>query len=155
VISGVFYIGLGDEFDASKLEAYPPGAVIIVPGNAPHFHWEIRRVRHASNRDGATWTGIPQRERRSAKQGREGFSGRSDPTWGESTSLYGTESENNPAQWGRLDVKKKSGHRRSVFFLTPFLELDSRVIEETARLNESYTRIPLKHLASCQIEGSR
>jgi hypothetical protein len=28
VISGVFYIGLGDEFDASKLEAYPPGAVI-------------------------------------------------------------------------------------------------------------------------------
>jgi hypothetical protein len=26
-ISGVFYIGLGDEFDASKLEAYPPGAV--------------------------------------------------------------------------------------------------------------------------------
>ena len=33
VISGVFYIGLGDEFDASKLEAYPPGAVIILPGN--------------------------------------------------------------------------------------------------------------------------
>ena len=24
VISGVFYIGLGDEFDASNLEAYPP-----------------------------------------------------------------------------------------------------------------------------------
>jgi hypothetical protein len=23
----------------------------------------------------------------------------------------------------RLDVKKKSGHRRSVFFLTPFIEL--------------------------------
>jgi quercetin dioxygenase-like cupin family protein len=39
VISGVFYIGLGDEFDASKLEAYPPGSVIILPGNAPHFHW--------------------------------------------------------------------------------------------------------------------
>ena len=39
VISGVFYIGLGDEFDASKLEAYPPGAVIILPGNTPHFHW--------------------------------------------------------------------------------------------------------------------
>ena len=29
------------------------------------------------------------------------------------------------------------------------------VIEETARLDESYTPIPLKHLASCQIEGSR
>ena len=39
VISGVFYIGLGNEFDASKLEAYPPGAVIILPGNTPHFHW--------------------------------------------------------------------------------------------------------------------
>ena len=39
VISGVFYIGLGDEFDGSKLEAYPPGAVIILPGNTPHFHW--------------------------------------------------------------------------------------------------------------------
>ncbi|HEX4001089.1 MAG TPA: cupin domain-containing protein [Candidatus Acidoferrales bacterium] len=39
VISGVFYIGLGEEFDESKLEAYPPGAVVILPGNTPHFHW--------------------------------------------------------------------------------------------------------------------
>jgi len=39
VISGVFYIGLGDEFDANTLEAYPPGAVVILPGNTPHFHW--------------------------------------------------------------------------------------------------------------------
>jgi len=39
VISGVFYIGLGDEFDASKLEAYPPGAVVILPGGTSHFHW--------------------------------------------------------------------------------------------------------------------
>jgi len=39
VISGIFYIGLGDEFDAEKLQAYPPGAVIILPGNTPHFHW--------------------------------------------------------------------------------------------------------------------
>ena len=39
VISGVFYIGLGDEFDASKLEAYPPGSVVILPGNTHHFHW--------------------------------------------------------------------------------------------------------------------
>jgi quercetin dioxygenase-like cupin family protein len=39
VISGVFYIGLGAEFDAGKLEAYGPGAVIILPGNTPHFHW--------------------------------------------------------------------------------------------------------------------
>ncbi len=39
VISGVFYIGLGDRFDPDKLEAYPPGSVIVLPGNTPHFHW--------------------------------------------------------------------------------------------------------------------
>jgi quercetin dioxygenase-like cupin family protein len=39
VISGVFYIGLGDEFDADKLQAYPPGALIVLPGNTSHFHW--------------------------------------------------------------------------------------------------------------------
>ena len=39
VISGVFYIGLGDEFDAGKLEAYAPGAVIFLPGETSHFHW--------------------------------------------------------------------------------------------------------------------
>jgi hypothetical protein len=36
---GRFLHGLGDEFDADKLEAYPPGAVIILPGNTSHFHW--------------------------------------------------------------------------------------------------------------------
>ena len=39
VISGIFYIGLGDHFDADKLQAYPPGAVIVLPGDTPHFHW--------------------------------------------------------------------------------------------------------------------
>ena len=39
VMSGVFYIGRGDEFDADKLEAYPPSAVIVLPGNTSHFHW--------------------------------------------------------------------------------------------------------------------
>jgi quercetin dioxygenase-like cupin family protein len=39
VISGVFYIGLGTKFDASKLKAYPPGSVIVLPANTPHFHW--------------------------------------------------------------------------------------------------------------------
>jgi quercetin dioxygenase-like cupin family protein len=39
VLSGVFYIGLGDVFDTDKLEAYPPGAVIVLPGNTSHFHW--------------------------------------------------------------------------------------------------------------------
>ena len=39
VISGIFYIGLGDKFDAGKVTAYPPGAVIVLPGNTSHFHW--------------------------------------------------------------------------------------------------------------------
>jgi quercetin dioxygenase-like cupin family protein len=39
VISGIFYVGLGDEFDAEKLNAFPPGAVIVLPGNTSHFHW--------------------------------------------------------------------------------------------------------------------
>jgi quercetin dioxygenase-like cupin family protein len=39
VISGAFYVGLGDEFDPEKLQAYPPGAVIILPGDTSHFHW--------------------------------------------------------------------------------------------------------------------
>jgi len=39
VISGVFYIGLGDEFDPDKLQAYPPGSVIVLPGDTAHFHW--------------------------------------------------------------------------------------------------------------------
>jgi quercetin dioxygenase-like cupin family protein len=39
VMSGVFYIGLGEEFDESKLVAYAPGSVIVLPGGQPHFHW--------------------------------------------------------------------------------------------------------------------
>ena len=39
VMSGVFYIGLGDKFDGDKVEAYPPGSVVVLPGNTSHFHW--------------------------------------------------------------------------------------------------------------------
>ena len=39
VISGVFYIGLGEQFDPGRLQAYPPGSVIVLPGNTYHFHW--------------------------------------------------------------------------------------------------------------------
>jgi quercetin dioxygenase-like cupin family protein len=39
VMSGVFYIGLGDQFDGDSVEAYPPGSVIVLPGNTSHFHW--------------------------------------------------------------------------------------------------------------------
>ena len=39
VMSGVFYIGLGERFDGDAVKAYPPGSVIVLPGNTPHFHW--------------------------------------------------------------------------------------------------------------------
>src|SRR3954454_2242420 len=39
VMSGVFYIGLGETFDEAQLTAYPPGAVIVLPGGTAHFHW--------------------------------------------------------------------------------------------------------------------
>jgi quercetin dioxygenase-like cupin family protein len=39
VISGVFYIGLGERFDGDQVNAYPPGSLIVLPGDTPHFHW--------------------------------------------------------------------------------------------------------------------
>jgi hypothetical protein len=39
VISGIFYIGLGDQFNPEKMEAYPPGSVIVLPGHTSHFRW--------------------------------------------------------------------------------------------------------------------
>lgn len=39
VISGVFYIGLGETFDGDAVRAYPAGSVIVLPGETPHFHW--------------------------------------------------------------------------------------------------------------------
>jgi quercetin dioxygenase-like cupin family protein len=38
VISGVFYIGLGERFNENDLVAYPPGSVIVLPGDQSHFH---------------------------------------------------------------------------------------------------------------------
>src|SRR5258707_5152963 len=38
VMSGVFYIGLGARFDADGLKAYPPGNVLVLPGDTLHFH---------------------------------------------------------------------------------------------------------------------
>jgi quercetin dioxygenase-like cupin family protein len=39
VMSGVFYIGLGDRFDGNNVQAFPPGSVIVLPGNTLHYHW--------------------------------------------------------------------------------------------------------------------
>jgi quercetin dioxygenase-like cupin family protein len=39
VMSGVFYVGLGERFDGDNMSAYPPGSVIVLPGGTYHFHW--------------------------------------------------------------------------------------------------------------------
>jgi len=39
VISGIFYIGLGEQFDSERLQAFPPGSVVVLPGGTSHFHW--------------------------------------------------------------------------------------------------------------------
>ena len=38
VISGVFYIGLGETFDETRLTAYGAGSVLVLPGDQAHFH---------------------------------------------------------------------------------------------------------------------
>jgi quercetin dioxygenase-like cupin family protein len=39
VMSGLFYIGVGEQFDAEALTPYPPGSVVLLPGGTSHFHW--------------------------------------------------------------------------------------------------------------------
>jgi len=39
IMSGVFYIGLGEAFDGDKVQAYPPGSVVVLPGETWHYHW--------------------------------------------------------------------------------------------------------------------
>jgi hypothetical protein len=36
---GVFYIGFGDKFDGDAVTGYPPGTVLVLPGDTWHFHW--------------------------------------------------------------------------------------------------------------------
>jgi hypothetical protein len=73
VISGVFHIGLGDEFERRQTTGVSArcgdrfaGEYIALPLG------DIRRVRHTSNSDRSPGTGIRQGERRSAKQQRIG-----------------------------------------------------------------------------------
>ena len=41
VVSGTFYIGIGEKFNSAELKAYGPGSVIVLPANTPHFHWAM------------------------------------------------------------------------------------------------------------------
>src|SRR5262249_60498245 len=37
VMEGIWYLGIGEKFDETKLKAYPAGSFIIIPGRGPHF----------------------------------------------------------------------------------------------------------------------
>ena len=37
VINGMWSIGLGDQFDPTKLKAFPPGSVYMLPAGVNHF----------------------------------------------------------------------------------------------------------------------
>jgi quercetin dioxygenase-like cupin family protein len=39
VLSGVFFIGLGDKLDPAKGQELPAGAFLSVPPNHPHYAW--------------------------------------------------------------------------------------------------------------------
>ena len=39
VMSGTLYFGLGEQWDESKLKAYPAGTFFSEPSKAPHFVW--------------------------------------------------------------------------------------------------------------------
>jgi hypothetical protein len=59
IMSGIFYIGLGDQFDGEKVQAYLPVSVIVLPGNTFHLHWgEVRRVRHSGDGHRSVGSGI-------------------------------------------------------------------------------------------------
>ena len=54
VISGVFYIGLGERFDADKLEAFPPGSADrSARQHVPLPLGQMRRIHLAGDRDRA------------------------------------------------------------------------------------------------------
>jgi hypothetical protein len=56
------------------------------------------------------------------------------------------EGENNPAQWGGLDGKKTSGHRESVSFLPPFMEITKHCYAITSRADFNQTTDETKKL---------
>jgi len=39
VISGTYYFGIGETFDASQLQAFPPGSFLTEPAGMPHYSW--------------------------------------------------------------------------------------------------------------------
>ncbi|MGA9249527.1 MAG: hypothetical protein WBV87_14880, partial [Candidatus Acidiferrales bacterium] len=60
----------------------------------------------------------------------------------------------NPAPWGGLEGKKTSGRRRSVFFLTPFIELIRQVEFVGEKCKMCHTRKPHGALGNTSGGGS-
>jgi len=70
VISGEFYMGMGDAMDESKGHALPAGSVSIMPAGSHHFAWtKVETVIqiHAMGPWGITYVN-PQDDPRNAKQ---------------------------------------------------------------------------------------
>jgi len=39
VLSGTFYMGIGEHWDEGKMKAYPPGTFLSEPAQMPHYTW--------------------------------------------------------------------------------------------------------------------
>jgi ChrR Cupin-like domain len=44
VISGMFYLGLGDQFDEARAKALPPGSAVVNPAGTHHFAFTKEEV---------------------------------------------------------------------------------------------------------------
>ena len=55
VMSGVFYIGLGDQFDGDKVKGYPPGSVIVCPATRPTSIGRSRASTSPRSRPTVPW----------------------------------------------------------------------------------------------------
>jgi hypothetical protein len=50
VISGIFYVGVGERSKADALTAYPPGSVVLSRKHTPLSLGQVRRIRNSSYR---------------------------------------------------------------------------------------------------------
>jgi quercetin dioxygenase-like cupin family protein len=44
VLSGLYNFGIGRDFNMTKTKAMPPGSVVILPPNVPHYVWTDRET---------------------------------------------------------------------------------------------------------------